>query len=101
MGEKEMFDYWKDTYKVQTLGWSQAKAEAILAEWQAKFTEEVTALVEDKSLGNRYNINAFSSSHLNEILEAFSEISFPQILLGYALMVRKSNCQADLFEKRR
>ena len=39
MGEKEMYDYWSQTYRVHNLEWSQAKAADILDAWQKKFTE--------------------------------------------------------------
>lgn len=37
MGEREMFDYWAESYKVHHVGWSQQKAAAVLDAWQRKF----------------------------------------------------------------
>ena len=39
MGEKEMFEYWSQTYRVHNLDWSQEKAALILDAWQRKFTQ--------------------------------------------------------------
>lgn len=39
MGEKEMFEYWSQTYRVHNLEWSQEKAADILHAWQRKFTQ--------------------------------------------------------------
>ena len=39
MGEKEMFEYWSQTYRVHNLEWSQEKAANILRAWQSKFTQ--------------------------------------------------------------
>ena len=39
MGEKEMFEYWSQTYRVHNLEWSQEKAANILRAWQTKFTQ--------------------------------------------------------------
>lgn len=39
MGEKDMFDYWSQTYRVHNLEWSQEKAADILHAWQRKFTQ--------------------------------------------------------------
>lgn len=37
MGEREMFEYWMDHYKVHHFGWSQQKAASVLDAWQRKF----------------------------------------------------------------
>ena len=97
MGEKDLFDYWSDTYKVHTLEWSRETAFEILKEWQAKFSDEVSRLVsntekstrqEDKGTSRKkYEINAFSSSHLDSILKEFSEFNWRNIGLACALMV--------------
>ena len=39
MGEKDMFEYWSQTYRVHNLEWSQEKAADILHAWQRKFTQ--------------------------------------------------------------
>lgn len=39
MGEKEMYEYWSQTYRVHNLEWSQEKAADILHAWQSKFTQ--------------------------------------------------------------
>ena len=92
MGEKDLFDYWSDTYKVHTLEWSREKAFEILKEWQAKFSEEVSRLVPSKSKSEKYSkqkyeIHACSSSHLDSILKEFSEFNWRNIGLACAMMV--------------
>ena len=96
MGEKDLYDYWSDTYKVHTLEWSRETAFEILKEWQAKFSDEVSRLVsntekstrqEDTTSRKKYEINAFSSSHLDSILKEFSEFNWRNIGLACALMV--------------
>ena len=97
MGEKDLFDYWSDTYKVHTLEWSRERAFEILKEWQAKFSEEVSRLVsninkpemakEKYSRNKKYEIHAFSSSHLDSILKEFSEFNRRNIGLACGLMV--------------
>ena len=97
MGEKDLFDYWSDTYKVHTLDWNREKAFEILKEWQAKFSEEVSRLVAstnkpeelmEKRSRKKYEIHAFSSSHLDSILKEFSEFNWRNIGLACLLMVR-------------
>ncbi len=82
MGEKDMFDYWKDTYKTHTVDWSPQVAKDILSAWQAKFTETVQIMAEEE----KANINAFSTSHLEAIMEHFSEFSLCRMALGFAFM---------------
>ena len=88
MGEKDLYDYWSETYKVHTSDWSLEKASEILKEWQGKFSLEVSHIVKQKNLAKTYDINAFSNSHLDTIMEEFSEVSFSKIALGYLFMVR-------------
>ena len=95
MGEKDLFDYWSDTYKVHTLEWSREKAFEILKEWQAKFSDEVSRLVSNtnkpeiskEKYSKKYEIHAFSSSHLDSILKEYSEFNWRNIGLACALMV--------------
>jgi hypothetical protein len=87
MGEKDLYDYWSETYKVHTSDWSPEKASEILKEWTEKFSLEVAHIVKQKNMAKNYDINAFSSSHLDTIMEEFSEVSFSKISLGYFLMV--------------
>ena len=75
MGEKDLFEYWSSTYKV-AYDWSIEAAKEILNEWQAKFNEEVETLVEEKLYQRKYDINAFSSSYLDETLTKYSEVSW-------------------------
>jgi patched 1 protein len=53
MGEKDLFDYWSDTYKVHSLDWSKEKAKEIIGQWQKKFGEEVERVVEEERLHRR------------------------------------------------
>jgi hypothetical protein len=87
MGEKDLFDFYSDTYKVHSLDWSREKAAEILADWQGKFSREVTRLTMEKSLSKKYDINAYSNYQLDEIMEEFSEFSLVNLAIGLGLMV--------------
>ena len=88
MGEKDLFDFWKDTYKVSYgLEWNREVASEILTEWQAKFGQEVATLVKEKQMQKKYQINAFSSSYLNDILATFSEYDLVSLAISYLLVV--------------
>lgn len=45
MGEREMYEYWSDHYKVHHVGWSQEKAAAVLDAWQRKFAAVSKSLI--------------------------------------------------------
>ena len=87
MGEKEMFDYWSQTYRVHNLEWSQGKAADILDAWQSKFTEEVMRHASSSNETRNFNIHPFSSASLANILTEFSELSIVRVAIGYILMV--------------
>eukprot|EP00095_Tigriopus_kingsejongensis_P000792 maker-scaffold67_size430214-snap-gene-3.36 protein:Tk00792 transcript:maker-scaffold67_size430214-snap-gene-3.36-mRNA-1 annotation:"patched 1 " len=86
MGEKDLFDFWSDTYRIQSLGWSREKASQILADWQAKFSQEVARLTQEKHLNKKYAINAYSNSQLDHIMEKYSEFSVVNLAIGLGLM---------------
>ena len=88
MGEKDLYDYHSDTYKVHTLDWSREYAAGVLKEWQDKFSHEVQTLVKETRRDHKYSINAFSTSHVDAILQEFSEFSVQKVLIGCAFMVR-------------
>ncbi|XP_076319648.1 protein patched-like isoform X2 [Tachypleus tridentatus] len=87
MGEREMFEFWKGHYKVHNLGWDEEKAKLILETWQRKFTEEVLLVAKTTNQSKHYNMNAFSTTSLADIVKNFSEISVTRVALGYILML--------------
>lgn len=87
MGERELFEYWSDTYKVHHVDWTQEKAAIVLETWQNKFAEEVKKFVEKESHTAHYNVYAFSTATLNDILKQFSELNVIKVAVGYVIMV--------------
>lgn len=95
MGEKDMYEYWVNTYRVHNLDWSQEKAAMILDAWQRRFTKEVQRHALHSNDTKNYKIHPFSSASLADILTEFSELSIVRVALGYILMVLfVSTCQA-------
>jgi len=39
MGEKELYEFWLQSYKVLHFSWDQEKAALVLKTWQKKFNE--------------------------------------------------------------
>lgn len=44
MGEHELYEYHKETTRVDGIEWTQDKAKTVLEEWQRKFTMESISL---------------------------------------------------------
>lgn len=45
MGEREMYEYWNNHYKVHHIGWNPVKAAEVLNAWQKKFSAEVSYVI--------------------------------------------------------
>jgi len=86
MGERELYDFLANTYKVHHIDWSQEKAAQVLETWQRAFSNEVKRRM-DLNVST-YNLNAFSTTTLNDILGKHSVVSVMKIAIGGALMVR-------------
>ncbi|XP_046661166.1 protein patched isoform X1 [Homalodisca vitripennis] len=90
MGEKELFEFWSETYKVHHVAWSQEKAALVLETWQRRFSEEVKRHMSGEaspSILANYNIFAFSTATLNDILCKFSEPNFIKVAIAYVCML--------------
>nr|CAD7262461.1 unnamed protein product [Timema shepardi] len=87
MGERELYDFWSETYKVHHLDWSQEKASLVLEMWQRRFAQEVHRQMNADNITGPYNVYAFSTSTLNDILTQFSELSIPKVVTCYIFMV--------------
>ncbi|RZF41387.1 hypothetical protein LSTR_LSTR000101 [Laodelphax striatellus] len=89
IGDRELYEYWSNTYKVHHVGWNQEKAALVLDTWQRKFSKEVKRLLASGNLTSTssYDMFAFSTALLNDILSKFSEISISKIAIGYAIVL--------------
>ena len=90
MGEKDLYDYYSHSWEVHGYSeWTQKTAANVLMKWQAKFDAEVKRIIKEKQMNRKYQISAFSSSYLNDIMAQFSEVNMFKIVVGYLMMVRK------------
>ena len=85
MGERELYDFWVNTYKVHHLDWSQEKASLVLDSWQRAFSKQVKRLHNSSDSGP-YNHYAFSTTSLNDALSRYSEISLTKLAIGAGLV---------------
>uniref|UniRef100_A0A1B6DUL2 SSD domain-containing protein n=1 Tax=Clastoptera arizonana TaxID=38151 RepID=A0A1B6DUL2_9HEMI len=87
MGEKELYDFWLETYKVHHVDWNQEKAALVLKTWQRRFAEEVKKFGKKDNLTTPYNFLSFSTATLNDILSRFSELDLLKVAAGYLILL--------------
>lgn len=87
MGEREMFEYWKSTYKTHNLDWSLEKAKIILEKWQRKFSQTMEKFSQNPNITKSHFICSFSTVSLTDILKGFSEINVKKLSVGYVVML--------------
>ncbi|XP_064624757.1 protein patched homolog 1-like isoform X2 [Lineus longissimus] len=87
MGEREMYNFYRDRYKVHNLEWTQEKAKQILEAWQRKFSQIVSNVINETTAADHDNIYAFSQTSLYDIIKDFSKVSPVRVVLGYVLML--------------
>ncbi|XP_012064028.1 PREDICTED: protein patched [Atta cephalotes] len=86
MGERELYDFLVNTYRVHHIDWTQEKAAKVLETWQRVFSNEVKKLMEVNGSAP-YNLYAFSTTTMNDILGKYSEVSVMKIAIGCVLML--------------
>ncbi|XP_049539908.1 LOW QUALITY PROTEIN: protein patched [Anopheles darlingi] len=88
MGERELYDYWNNHYKVHHIGWDPEKAAEVLNAWQKKFSAEVNKIMQtDVKPLSHYGVYAFSSATLDDILGKFSSPDPISLGIGIAIIV--------------
>lgn len=86
MGERELYDFYSMNYKVHNVGWSTDKAASVLDKWQRAFTKALKA-AQNNTEPARYDLYAFSTTTMNDILGAYSKLDVLKVVVGCALMV--------------
>uniref|UniRef100_A0A8C5CG30 SSD domain-containing protein n=1 Tax=Gadus morhua TaxID=8049 RepID=A0A8C5CG30_GADMO len=84
MSPKQLYEHFKDDYRIHDINWNEEKATAILESWQRKFVEVVHESVPANS---SQTIHAFSTTTLNDIMKSFSDVSVVRVAGGYLLML--------------
>ncbi|KAI1290439.1 Protein patched [Halotydeus destructor] len=92
MADSEMFEYWKDHYKVHNIDWSLDKARQIMEAWLRKFSDEVYRFNREQSTGQvppvrSFNFHVFTSISLVDIMRNFSTINVYKIVITLASIV--------------
>uniref|UniRef100_A0A8C4L1B0 Patched 2 n=1 Tax=Equus asinus asinus TaxID=83772 RepID=A0A8C4L1B0_EQUAS len=82
MSPRQLYEHFRGDYQTHDIGWSEEQAGTVLQAWQRRFVQ-VSALPGNAS----QQIHAFSSTTLDDILHAFSEVSAARVVGGYLLML--------------
>ncbi|XP_023246970.1 protein patched [Copidosoma floridanum] len=86
MGEREIYDYYSNTYKVHHIDWTQEKASQVLDAWQRMFSKQLKK-IQNSSESGPYNVYSFSTLNMNDILSKYSELSPLKVVIGCGIMV--------------
>ncbi|XP_037355508.1 protein patched homolog 2 isoform X2 [Talpa occidentalis] len=84
MSPRQLYEHFRGDYQTHDIGWSEEQAGTVLQAWQRRFVQMAQeALPKNAS----QQIHAFSSTTLDDILHAFSEVSTARVVGGYLLML--------------
>ncbi|XP_063512727.1 protein patched homolog 2 isoform X6 [Pongo pygmaeus] len=84
MSPRQLYEHFRGDYQTHDIGWSEEQASTVLQAWQRRFVQLAQeALPENAS----QQIHAFTSTTLDDILHAFSEVSAARVVGGYLLML--------------
>ncbi|XP_014445371.1 protein patched homolog 2 [Tupaia chinensis] len=84
MSPRQLYEHFRGDYQTHDIGWSEEQAGTVLQAWQRRFVQLAQeALPENAS----QQVHAFSSTTLDDILHAFSQVSAARVAGGYLLML--------------
>nr|XP_045006533.1 protein patched homolog 2 isoform X3 [Jaculus jaculus] len=84
MSPRQLYEHFRGDYQTHDIGWSEEQASTVLQAWQRRFVQ----LAQETLPANAsQQIHAFSSTTLDDILHAFSEVSAARVVGGYLLML--------------
>ncbi|XP_058991360.1 protein patched homolog 2 isoform X3 [Mustela lutreola] len=84
MSPRQLYEHFRGDYQTHDIGWSEEQAGTVLQAWQRRFVQLAQEALPQNS---SQQIHAFSSTTLDDILHAFSEVSAARVVGGYLLML--------------
>ncbi|GAB5575002.1 protein patched homolog 2 isoform X4 [Prionailurus iriomotensis] len=84
MSPRQLYEHFRGDYQTHDIGWSEEQAGTVLRAWQRRFVQLAQEALPQNST---QQIHAFSSTTLDDILHAFSEVSAARVVGGYLLML--------------
>ncbi|KAB1269367.1 Protein patched-like protein 2 [Camelus dromedarius] len=89
MSPRQLYEHFRGDYQTHDIGWSEEQASTVLQAWQRRFVQVSVEMLAQEALPENASqqIHAFSSTTLDDILHAFSEVSTARVVGGYLLML--------------
>ncbi|XP_072628558.1 protein patched homolog 2 isoform X8 [Canis lupus baileyi] len=110
MSPRQLYEHFRGDYQTHDIGWSEEQAGTVLQAWQRRFVQVSVRMGKGGARGcslllplrstlslqlaqealpqnSSQQIHAFSSTTLDDILHAFSEVSAARVVGGYLLML--------------
>ncbi|XP_007951300.1 protein patched homolog 2 [Orycteropus afer afer] len=84
MSPRQLYEHFRGDYQTHDIGWSEEQAGTVLQAWQRRFVQLAQEALPENAT---QQIHAFSSTTLDDILHAFSEVSAARVVGGYLLML--------------
>jgi hypothetical protein len=86
MGERDVYDYWRKTTKVQDINnWSTDKAKLVLEMWQQRFKDELAQFTRTSVASSPYKIQALTPKSMLEPISSSSILDLTNFKLTLAL----------------
>ncbi|XP_060061994.1 protein patched homolog 2 isoform X3 [Erinaceus europaeus] len=84
MSPRQLYEHFRGDYQTHDIGWSEEQAATVLQAWQRRFVQLAQEVLPTNA---SQQVHAFSSTTLDDILHAFSEVSVTRVVGGYLLML--------------
>jgi len=76
MSSSELYEYFRETWRLHHVEWSESKAQAVLTAWQTRFASEVSLLSLDEERSQQFNFYSFTPAGLDSVVEGASQFSW-------------------------
>lgn len=76
MSSSELYDFFRATWRLHHVEWTEPKAQAVLTTWQSRFALEVSQLTMDEDRSQQFNFYSFTPAGLDSVVESASQFSW-------------------------
>ncbi|CAG7816264.1 unnamed protein product, partial [Allacma fusca] len=76
MSSSELFEFGRETWRLNHVEWSESKAQEVLTAWQTRFANEVSHLSMDEDRSSQFNFYTFTAAGLDSVVESASQFSW-------------------------
>jgi len=76
MSSSELFDYYRETWRLHHVDWTELKAQTVLTTWQNRFNTEIAHLTMDYERSQQFDFYSFTPAGLDAVVEDASQFSW-------------------------